>query len=130
MSAKIVTQESTALRLVQTRPLACVMLDIIARVQQRHPALRTRLPKVEPFAQLEAIVSRALLGPSTAKAATTIQKSVKRPSLIVFNVNLANGVLEKLSVRLMVTVLMATTALQHLQSMINGQRTLALTRAH
>ena len=108
---------STALRPVLIHQLACATPVTIA--------LTTAQPDLTPLgrqsAQQVAIASRALPGPSTAKAATTTQPRARRPSLIVFSAFRDTGARARLSRHRMTTAMTAITALQHLRSKSNGQ---------
>ena len=108
---------STALKPVLIHQLACVTPVTIA-LTMAQPDLT---PLGRQSAQQVATVSRALPGPSTAKAATTTQPRARRPSLIVFSASRDNGALARLSRNRTITATMAITALQHPQSKSNGQ---------
>ena len=114
------TPESTAQKLVQTRPLACVTLDITALVELQLLDLQINLLKAERFAQLVVTVSQAHPRPSTARAAITIQRRVKRPSLTVFCAYQANTVLVRRLLQLADPASMDITVLLAHQSMISG----------
>ena len=108
---------STALRPVPIHQLACATQVTIAPTTAQ-PDLT---PQGRQSVQQVAIASRALLGLSTAKAATTTQQRARRPSLIVFSAFRDTGARARLSRHRTITAMTAITALQHPRSKSNGQ---------